>query len=140
MSQKKLFETVEDQAVADAEHCLTDEQLTAGGMRSKRCWVKTDASKGALRVKKHREKLEKEGLKQISIKVPIEQHETIKQISSALVEGKTILDAIIQVVPAIAPKVERALDPVQLAVLKALIVGGWRAKTIRWMAGWLVGC
>lgn len=105
---KEPFETIEeaekDQAVAVKEQCLTDQELEEGGLRPVRTWARTTASKNALRIKKHNEKLEEQGIKQLNMKAPIAQHEALKAITAALVEGKSIDQAVAETVPAVTAK------------------------------------
>lgn len=144
MNQQKLFSTIEealkDQAVADADQVLSDEALHAGGLRPVSSWVRTSASKSALRAKKHREKMDKKGLKQLNIAAPVSAHEALKKINAALLDGRTIEDAMAELVPPsieIKEKivvVEKKMPTEQVAILKILAAGGWRASVIRWLA------
>lgn len=66
-----LFDHLEDaeraQGVADPAAVLTDDQLEEGGLRQVRAFVRTRASRNALRVQKHREKAAAEGLGQVNV-------------------------------------------------------------------------
>lgn len=103
---KTIEEAEQDQATAVKEECLTNEDLYKGGLRPVEAFVRTNASKNALRIKKHNEKLEEQGIKQINVKAPIAQHEALKAITAALVEGKSIDQAVAEIVPAVAAKAQ----------------------------------
>lgn len=116
---KDLFQTIEeaerDQKVADADQVLTDEALHTGGLRPVKVWARTSASKNALRVAKHKEKMEAEGVKQLNVRLPMEAHDTFKRVSAAMVEGKTMAEAFAEVAPEV---VQGVTNPQEIEAVK----------------------
>lgn len=70
----------------DVEAVLTDAELEAGGLAKTTAWVRTESSKGALRVKKHREKKKEEGVTQLNVIIPEEMKESMKAVAKAATE------------------------------------------------------
>jgi hypothetical protein len=150
-----LFEHVEDAQAAqdhlkvkdiDPQTVLTDEQLSAGGMRAFRGWVRTKKSNNALRQEKKRDQAEAEGKKQISITTRIEHHDWLKEISilSKDNEEEAFLGALrgwldeqVESKPKSGPKLaDKAggLSRVESRILETYRAGGIRASVIRWIA------
>jgi hypothetical protein len=73
---------------------FTDEQLNDAGLIKTSAFVRSNRSKNALRVEKHKNKKEEQGIKQLNVEVPEEHRELIKQLAIALKSGLTLSDAI----------------------------------------------
>ena len=138
-----LFDHLEDaeraQGVADPAAVLTDDQLEAGGLRQVRAFVRTKASKNALRVQKHREKAADEGLGQVNVVAPEAARDALKAIAKRTAGGEP-LEAVLrdlaglqrpQAGPAPAPKV----DTSDAQVVAAAHAPGLRGWLIRRLAG-----
>jgi hypothetical protein len=89
-----LFDDLDDaenaQKAVDAAKVLSDEQLEEGGLRQVRAFVRTRASKNALRVAKHREKAEAEGLQQVNVVAPVEIRDALKEIAKRTASGEPL--------------------------------------------------
>ena len=147
-----LFDHLEDaeraQGVADPAAVLTDDQLEAGGLRQVRAFVRTKASKNALRVQKHREKAADEGLGQVNVVAPEAARDALKAIAKRTAGGEP-LEAVLRDLaglqrpqavpgPAPAPKVDTSPAPERPSKLPeadALVVAAAHAPGLR---GWLI--
>lgn len=78
----------------DPSVVLTDEQLKEGGLVSVNAFMRTKASKNALRVRKSKEKAEAGGVKQINVQAPVETHAVIKQIADRAKSGEPVQSVI----------------------------------------------
>lgn len=87
------------EAPTDEATVLSDEQLAAGGLVKVAAFMRTKASANALRVKKHREKAETEGIKQINVQAPEEAREIIKTIAERTKAGETITQVLASLLP-----------------------------------------
>ena len=141
-----LFDHLEDaeraQGVADPAAVLTDDQLEAGGLRQVRAFVRTKASKNALRVQKHREKAADEGLGQVNVVAPEAARDALKAIAKRTAGGEP-LEAVLrdlaglqrpQAGPAPAPKVDTSPEA-DAMVVAAAHAPGLRGWLIRRLAG-----
>lgn len=147
-----LFDHLEDaeraQGVADPAAVLTDDQLEAGGLRQVRAFVRTRASKNALRVQKHREKAAADGLGQVNVVAPEAARDALKAIAKRTAGGEP-LEAVLRdlaglqrphAVPgsAPAPKVDTSPAPERPSKLPeadAMVVAAAHAPGLR---GWLI--
>ena len=146
-----MFDHLEDaeraQGVADPAAVLTDDQLEEGGLRQVRAFVRTRASRNALRVQKHREKAAAEGLGQVNVVAPEAARDALKAIAKRTAGGEP-LEAVLRdlaglqrphAVPgsAPAPKVDTspAQRPSKLPEADALVVAAAHAPGLR---GWLI--
>jgi hypothetical protein len=147
-----LFDHLEDaeraQGVADPAAVLTDDQLEEGGLRQVRAFVRTRASKNALRVQKHREKVAAEGLGQVNVVAPEAARDALKAIAKRTAGGEP-LEAVLRDLtglqrpqavpgPAPAPKVDTSPEaerPSKLPEADALVVAAAHAPGLR---GWLI--
>ena len=93
-----------DQAMADPAKTLTDEQLEDGGLRPVRAFVRTRASKNALRVAKSKQAKAELGIKQVNVQAPEQVHTALKEIARRTTAGESLAAAIAQAVPEMAPK------------------------------------
>jgi len=97
---------------ADPETVLTDEQLAAGGLVKVNAFMRSKASANALRVQKHREKKEAEGVKQINVQANEEARQAIKAIADRTKAGEALSDVLAtlagtaQATPTATPKAE----------------------------------
>lgn len=132
-----LFDTVEDaenaQQVADPAATLTDAELEAGGLRQVKAFVRTKASRNALRVRKHREKVEAEGLGQVNVVAPTGARDTIKAIARRTAGGES-LEAVLRDLAGVVPPVVVRLPEGEAKIIKAARESGWRGRLIRWLA------
>lgn len=149
-----MFDHLEDaeraQGVADPAAVLTDDQLEEGGLRQVRAFVRTRASKNALRVQKHREKAAAEGLGQVNVVAPEAARDVLKAIAKRTAGGEP-LEAVLRDLaglqrpqavpgpaPAPAPKVDTSPAPERPSKLPeadALVVAAAHAPGLR---GWLI--
>ena len=151
-----LFDHLEDaeraQGVADPAAVLTDDQLEEGGLRQVRAFVRTRASRNALRVQKHREKAAAEGLGQVNVVAPEAARDALKAIAKRTAGGEP-LEAVLRDLaglqrpqavpgpapaPAPAPKVDTSPAPERPSKLPeadALVVAAAHAPGLR---GWLI--
>lgn len=92
LDTKKLPDHIEDvpETPADPETVLTDEQLAAGGLVKVNAFMRSKASANALRVQKHREKKEAEGVKQINVQANEEARQAIKAIAERTKAGEQL--------------------------------------------------
>jgi hypothetical protein len=72
---------------------FTDEELNIAGLIKTSAFVRSNRSKNALRVEKHKNKKEEIGIKQLNVEVPDEHRESMKQLAIALKHGLTLADA-----------------------------------------------
>ncbi|TCV81257.1 hypothetical protein [Sulfurirhabdus autotrophica] len=75
---------------------LSDEDLIAGGLVPVKTWFRTNKTKAALRVAKHREKNAVLGLKPVNVVANAETEAVIKQLAAAAKAGKTAKAAILE--------------------------------------------
>lgn len=114
LDTKKLPDHIEDvpETPADPETVLTDEQLTAGGLVKVNAFMRSKASANALRVQKHREKKEAEGVKQINVQASEEARQAIKAIADRTKSGETLPEVLASLagtlpsIPQLAKKTE----------------------------------
>lgn len=134
-----FLEDATGRSVIDADRVLTEDDLLAGGFAPVRAYVRTKAGKAATRQRKHREKLENEGVRQVNLMAPVEAHPVIKALAERLRQGEdlqTVLrdlakggaPAAPEAKPRPKPKPEPA-DPVAEVIGR----GGWRAWLLRWL-------
>lgn len=133
-----------DQAMADPAKTLTDEQLEDGGLRQVKAFVRTRASKNALRVAKSKEVRAEQGIKQVNVQAPEQVHTALKEIARRTTAGESIAEAIAHAVPELAPKpVEAPLAPSAPVIddqptqklLEAVKKPGFRSWMIKKLAG-----
>lgn len=125
----------------DDQGVLSDDQLSAVGLRPIRAFVRSDASKNALRVKKHREKAAAEGLGQVNVVAPDEAKAALKAIAKRTAAGEPLQAVLrdlagLQRPDASAPKVD--VSPERPAIqpeADALVVAAAHAPGLR---GWLI--
>lgn len=118
-----LFEDAENaKSVENIDDMLTDEQLEKGGLQQVRAFVRTKASKNALRVAKAKAKREAEGIKQINMQAPTSAHSALKSIAKACTEGSSIEQAISA---ATGAQVLTATQKSVLAVLEQKTLKSW---------------
>jgi hypothetical protein len=126
---------------------LTDEQLREMGLKPVRSFIRTDASKAALRTAKHRAKLEEEGRAQLNVVAPLEAHELVKELTRRITAGedpRAVLSdlagagKIEPTAPAPARKVDVSPAPTPTPTLPeadALVVAAAHAPGLR---GWMI--
>lgn len=131
-----------DQSMADPAKTLTDEQLEDGGLRQVKAFVRTRASKNALRVAKSKEARAEQGIKQVNVQAPEQVHTALKEIARRTTAGESIAEAIAHAVPELAPKpVEAPVAPSVVddqptqKLLEAVKKPGFRSWMIKKLAG-----
>ena len=145
-----LFDHLEDaeraQGVADPAAVLTDDQLEAGGLRQVRAFVRTKASKNALRVQKHREKAAAEGLGQVNVVAPEAARKALKTIAKRTSGGEP-LEAVLRdclasvmteespVMPNESPVMGATITATAPLEVDAMVVAAAHAPGLR---GWLI--
>ena len=121
-----LFENAENAKSAEnPEKMLTDEDLEAGGLQQVRAFVRTKASKNALRVAKAKAKKEKIGIKQLNIQAHESAHEVLRELAKATASGSSIEQAISAVTQA------QALTAQQKKALEVMAQKSWKSWIIR---------
>lgn len=121
-----------------AEQVLTDDQLKTGGLVKTEAWMRTKSSKGALRVQKHREAKQAEGLKQLNVVAPIEIHEQLKAIAKAAAEGKPMPEAkpveiIKEIIKEVAAPIPEDVKRLAQIGSKAEALTGWKRTIAQWI-------
>lgn len=84
--------------------CSTiDVAAKKAGLRPLRAWVPDSAERSrspeATRQKKHRDKYAKDGLKQLSVVLPLEVHASIKEIALKTRNGVTLAEVLRELLP-----------------------------------------
>lgn len=139
-----FLEDATGRSVIDADRVLTEDDLLAGGFAPVRAYVRTKAGKAATRQRKHREKLENEGVKQVNILAPAEAHPVIKALAERLRQGEDVQAVLRDLAkdgapaapapgakPQPKPRPATTADPVAQVIER----GGWRAWLLRWLLG-----
>lgn len=141
----KPCETLEDmpQLPADPDKVLTDERLAAGGLVKVNAFMRSKASANALRVKRHRDRKEAEGVKQINVQATEEAREVIKEIAKRTATGEELESVLAQIVseagislPTAAPEATKTPQPKPehlTAEEKRLVAIGHQVETL---SGW----
>lgn len=138
-----LFDHLEDaeraQGVADPAAVLTDDQLEAGGLRQVRAFVRTKASKNALRVQKHREKAAAEGLGQVNVVAPEAARKALKTIAKRTSGGEpleaVLRDCLASVMTEESPVMGATITATAPLEVDAMVVAAAHAPGLR---GWLI--
>ena len=119
------------------DQVLTDDDLAKGGLVKAEAWMRTKSSKGALRVKKHREAKEAEGMKQLNIVIPEAAREQFKTWAKAAEEGQpygpeqTVKTIEVVKTVEVVKEVQRT-DPKADALLKKVrSLTGWKKALAR---------
>jgi hypothetical protein len=79
------------------EKTLSDNELETAGLVKTSAFVRSNRSKNALRIEKHKEKKAETGIKQLNIEVPTEHRDTIKALAKALSTGEPISEELLAV-------------------------------------------
>lgn len=108
---------------------LTDAALAAGGMQKVTAYVRTAQSANALRKQRAREKAEQQGLKQLNIQLPVQMHQTLKDIAQELQQSDDVVAAL-QNVLAKLPHPKAVPVPAPVA-RKVGHLRGWRGLLAR---------
>ena len=121
-----LFENAENAKSAEnPENMLTDEQLEAGGLQQVRAFVRTKASKNALRVAKAKAKREENGIRQLNIQAHESAHQALRELAKATASGSSLEQALEQL------GYLQALTAEQKAAVAALKQKTWKGWIIR---------
>lgn len=118
----------------DPESVLTDEQLAAGGLVKVNAFMRSKTSANALRVKKHREKKETEGIKQINVQANEEARQAIKAIADKTKAGEPLSDVLATLAgttPTANPKAETP-EPITAEEKELVQIG----KQVKQLTGW----
>lgn len=138
-----MFDHLEDaeraQGVADPAAVLTDDQLEAGGLRQVRAFVRTKASRNALRVQKHREKAAAEGLGQVNVVAPEAARKALKTIAKRTSGGEpleaVLRDCLASVMTEESPVMGATITATAPLEVDAMVVAAAHAPGLR---GWLI--
>ena len=121
-----LFEDAENaKSVENPQNMLTDEELEAGGLQQVRAFVRTKASKNALRVAKAKAKKQEIGIKQLNIQAHETAHEALRALAKATASGSSVEQALEQL------GYLQALTSEQKAAVAALEQKTWKSWIIR---------
>lgn len=121
-----LFEDAENaKSVENPQNMLSDEELEAGGLQQVRAFVRTKASKNALRVAKAKAKKEEIGIKQLNIQAHETAHEALRALAKATASGSSIEQALEQ------QGYLQALTNEQKAAVATLKQKSWKSWIIR---------
>jgi len=88
--QKNFIEDVEQGQPIDIETALTDDQLTEGGLKPVKAWVRTKQAGNAARTKRYKERKEELGVKQLNLQAPQETHEALREIAARTRAGESL--------------------------------------------------
>jgi len=93
---EQLPDHIEDvtESPTNPDKVLTDDALAAGGLVKVNAFMRTKSSAGALRVQKHRDKKEADGIKQINVEANEEARQAIKAIADRTKAGETLSDVL----------------------------------------------
>lgn len=92
MQAKQFIEEIKD-APLGADSILTDDQLNRSGLIKIEAFVRTKTSAAAARKAKQREHQKAEGIRTITLTVPEQAKEQLKEVATKLSEGKTLIEA-----------------------------------------------
>lgn len=124
---QQLPDHIEDvtESPTNPDKVLTDDALAAGGLVKVNAFMRTKSSAGALRVQKHRDKKEAEGVKQINVQASEEARQAIKTIAARTGEGEKLENVLAELVGDRLTTEEKQTIAIGQQV-KALT--GWRKK------------
>lgn len=112
------------------------------GLKQTQAWVVDETvhvkSSGAERVRRHREKVEQQGFKQLSAIFPAELHPWVKELAARTRAGNSLKTAIAELMPAsIQPDQNRILTHTEAALMLLNALPTWRRWLLRWLLRWL---
>jgi len=127
---QQLPDHIEDviESPTNPDKVLTDDALAAGGLVKVNAFMRTKSSAGALRVQKHRDKKEAEGIKQINVQASEEARQAIKTIAARTGKGEKLENVLAELVGDRLTNEEKQTIAIGQQV-KALT--GWRKKIAR---------
>lgn len=88
------LEDAQNVQLPTSEKTYTDAELEQAGLVKTSAFVRTKKSKNALRIEKHKQKKEQQGIKQLNVEVPEQHRDLIKSFSKALKEGLSAEEAV----------------------------------------------
>jgi len=90
--QKNFIEDAEQGQPIDIETALTDDQLTEGGLKPVKAWVRTKQAGNAARTKRYKERKRGTwGVKTVkTCKAPQETHEALREIAARTRAGESL--------------------------------------------------
>lgn len=90
----KHLEDAQNVQLPTSENTLSDAELEQAGLVKTSAFVRTKKSKNALRIEKHKQKKEQQGIKQLNVEIPEQHRDLMKQLAIALKDGKTPQEAV----------------------------------------------
>jgi hypothetical protein len=82
---------------------LSDNELESAGLVKTSAFVRSNRSKNALRIEKHKAKKAETGVKQLNIEVSEEHRDTIKALAKALTTGEPVAKEVLAKIPVVKP-------------------------------------
>ena len=90
----KHLEDAQNVQLPTSEKTYTDAELEQAGLVKTSAFVRTKKSKNALRIEKHKQKKEQQGIKQLNVEVPEQHRDMLKSFSKALKDGLSPEEAV----------------------------------------------
>lgn len=88
------LEDAQNVQLPTSEKTYTDAELEQAGLVKTSAFVRTKKSKNALRIEKHKQKKEQQGIKQLNVEVPDQHRDMVKSFSKALKDGLSPEEAV----------------------------------------------
>lgn len=88
------LEDAQNVQLPTSEKTYTDAELEQAGLVKTSAFVRTKKSKNALRIEKHKQKKEQQGIKQLNVEVPEQHRDMLKSFSKALKDGLSPEEAV----------------------------------------------
>lgn len=88
------LEDAQNVQLPTSEKTLSDAELEQAGLVKTSAFVRTKKSKNALRIEKHKQKKEQQGIKQLNVEIPEQHRDMVKSFSKALKDGLSPEEAV----------------------------------------------
>lgn len=132
----KTFEAENNQQDDNSRPDEIDEMSSAArrlGLKPVRAWVpdatQKDKTSAAERTKRARIKAEGLGVKQLSVALPTDLHQPVKNMAARIKAGESIASAIVELLPDAVPAT--SMPPLQRVSLSGM--ASWRRWLLRWL-------
>jgi len=108
------------------------------GLKRVQAWVPDETKKGgtsgALRTRRSREKAEQQGLKQLSVTLPVELHAMVKTLAARTKAGEQPEAVLAELLPAASPlRIEAAPQNIAASAAWLDSLPAWRRWLLRWL-------
>ncbi len=108
------------------------------GFKPVRAWVrdetKRDETSGAQRTRRHREKAEQQGLKQLSVTLPVELHPMVKELAARTKAGEPPAAVLAELIPVPnLPNSGPATTNPDASFVRLDALPAWRRWLLRWL-------